>query len=521
MVYGKAGVEAIPGAQKVEINRKKSPVEGYNIKGYNYFKLRDLAAVLGEEGLHVGLSGKDKEIILSKGKKYERTNDDLAPLGKQKKIGIPKTLTIKLDDHTQSMKAYNIDGYHYFKLRDVGSLLDFQVDYDGKRNMALITVAKAVGVTPVEKENGPVVLGNERLIPEFSSYINGKNIGIVTNHTGVDSTGRSVVEILQNYPKTKVVAAYSPEHGLDGKVKAGEYVSSYFDERYQLPVYSLYGKTRKPSREMVKDIDAFVFDMQDIGSRTYTYISTLQYIMKGAKEYGKEVIVLDRPNPLGGTIVESFVLEPRYKTFVGVDELPMAHGMTIGELVLYFNRNIGCNCHVVPMKGWQRHMVWEDTGLPWVQTSPNIPTIASAFHYMATGSGDGTGFGQSDKFHWVGAKGLDSKRFATKMNQYHLPGVTFQGEDKGSRGGVKLIINDYHQYNPARTGIYLLATANQMVDLTIPQEEKTIPMFEKIWGTNKMGAALKEKKNPEEIVKIYNEDDESIKREREKYLLYD
>ncbi|MDO5713998.1 MAG: DUF1343 domain-containing protein [Tissierellia bacterium] len=522
--YGAEKVRAIPGAQKVEINGKASPIQGYNINGYNYFKLRDLATVLGDENLNFELSGDYKEIHIFPDKKYKKMVDDLKPLGNIEKKALPKRMKIYLEGNgSKDYQVYNIDGYNYFKLREMGNLLGFMVDYDGKRNIAMIMVPKSVELSPNQKpkvEGDQVILGNERLTTEFSSYIDGKNIGIVTNQTGVDSTGRSIVEILQAYPKTKVIGAYSPEHGLDGKIKAGDYVSSYFDERYQLPVYSLYGKTRKPSKDMVKNLDVFVYDMQDIGSRTYTYISTLNYVMKAAKEYGKEVVVLDRPNPLGGLIVENFMLEPEYRSFVGVDEMPMAHGMTVGELAQFFNRKIGCNLKVIPMKGWTRDMVWKDTKLPWVQTSPNIPTIESAFHYMATGIGDGTGFGQGDKFHWVGAKGLDSQEFAKKMNSYGLPGVSFQGQDKGSRGGVKVIVKDYHTYNPGRTGVYLLATANQMTTLNIPVKEDKLPMFELIWGSDKMGKALKAKKNPDEIVKSYEKDVNTFKEERKKYLLY-
>lgn len=514
-------VPAIPGAQEVEVNGKSSDLKGYNIDDYNYFKLRDLAAVLKKEGMDFALSGDYKEINIYPGKVYEKKSDDLKPLGREKKQALPKTMTVNMNGTSREYRVYNIDGYNYFKLREMGELLGFRVDYDKSRNKAMITAVSESSDKKTEpSSDGKVVLGDERITGEYSSYIDGKKIGIVTNQTGVNSQGKSVVEILQSYPNTTVVAAYSPEHGLDGKEKAGKYVPGYYDKRYGLQVYSLYGKTRKPSADMVKGIDTFVFDMQDIGSRTYTYMSTLNYVMRAAKEYGKDVVVLDRPNPLGGVIVDTFVLEPKYATFIGVDEMPMAHGMTAGELARFFNRKIGCDLKIVPMENWTRDMIWQDTGLPWVQTSPNIPTIESAFLYMATGIGDGTGLGQGDKFHWVGMKGMDSEAFAEAMNGYHLPGVTFTPEKKGSRGGVRVRVTDYHSYNPARTGVYLLATANRIRGVNVPTEGKYIPMFEKVWGTDRMGKALKAKKTPEEIEQMYKNEVEQFKETREQYLLY-
>lgn len=521
---------ASPGAQKVEVNGKSSPLEGYNIGGYNYFKLRDLAAVLKKEGVDFSLKGDHKEIFVNLGEEYEKLPGDLEPLGKEKKKATEKNMILHINNKgalmTREYQVYNILGYNYFKLRDMGPILGFSVDYDEDRNTALLVTEKeeepkAVSVEEPASEREKVILGDERITGEYRHLIEGKRLAVVTNQTGINSKGESVVKILKDFPGTKVVAAMSPEHGLDGKTKAGAYVKSYFDKKYDLPVYSLYGKTRKPSKEMVKDIDVFVYDMQDIGARTYTYISTLNYVMKGAKEYGKEVIVLDRPNPLGGEKVEGFTLLPRYKTFVGVDEMPMCHGMTAGELALFFNRNIGCKLEVVPMKGWRRSMIWQDTNLPWRQTSPNIPTVESAFHYMATGIGDGTGFGQSDTFHWVGKTGLDSKAFAKKMNSYRLPGITFREDTRGKRGGVKLTVTDYHTYNPAKTGIYLLATAHELSPLKVPREGKSIPMFEKIWGSSKMGDALRAGKRAEEIYDLTKEDREQFRELRKPYLLYE
>lgn len=369
--------------------------------------------------------------------------------------------------------------------------------------------------------NQKVILGNERLFTEYRHLIEGKKVGIVTNQTGVDSKGVRTVERLSQTSYTTLVAAYSPEHGLDGKAAAGKYVSSYQDRTLGIPVYSLYGSTREPSLKMLQGIDVMIFDMQDIGSRTYTYMSTLNYVMRACAKYNIPLIVLDRPNPLGGTIVEGHIAKDKYLTFVGVDNLPLAHGMTCGELANFFNRKIHANITVIPMKGYRRSMVWQDTGLPFVMTSPNIPDIESAFLYMATGMGEGTGLGQANKFHWVGGKNMDSKRFAQELNTSNLPGVYFEAKQIGNRGGVNVIITDYRTFNPSKTGMYALAIANQQANISIPRQTgKTIPMFEKLFGSDEMGKMLLQKKSGEEIVQSYQQELNQFKLERKQYLLY-
>lgn len=381
-----------------------------------------------------------------------------------------------------------------------------------------------------EKENTPsianpeydrVILGNERILTDFEGLIKGKKLGLVTNQTGVDAALVKTVDKLYNYKDATLTTIYSPEHGLDGKATAGQYVDSYTDSRLNLPVYSLYGKSREPSKAMLEDVDVLIYDMQDIGSRTYTYASTLNYVMKAAKKYDKAVIVLDRPNPLGGSIVEGYVAENKYLTFVGVDNLPIAHGMTVGELAQFFNRKIGADIKIVPMQNYTRNMTWQDTGLTFVATSPNIPNITSAFGYIATGMGEGTSVGQGDKFTWVGSAGINSDAFAKKMNAYKLPGVTFAAETKASRGGARLNITDYHKFNPTKTSIYILTTINSMKKLTVPTEQKAvIPMFEKIWGSNRFGTALKNRWSAEKVIESYQDELNAFKKEREKYLIY-
>lgn len=366
-----------------------------------------------------------------------------------------------------------------------------------------------------------VVLGNERITNDYSYLINNKRLGLVTNQTGVNADMIKTVDLLYNYSGAQLTSIYSPEHGLDGTAKAGAYVDSYTDTRLNLPVYSLYGKTREPSKAMLDNVDVLLFDMQDIGSRTYTYISTLNYVMKAAAKYDKTVVVLDRPNPLGGLIVDGYIAKDKYLTFVGVDNLPIQHGMTVGELAKFFNRNINCKLSVVPMQNYNRSMIWQDTGLNFVATSPNIPNIQSAFGYIAAGMGEGTSLGQGDKFTWVGSAGLISETFAKKLNEAKLPGVSFVPETKSSRGGARIVITDYKAFNPTKTCIYILTIANQLKPLTVPLEtDGTIPMFEKIWGGTEFGQALKNKWSAEQVIQSYQAELNGFKNIRKNYLIY-
>lgn len=523
--------QGIKSPQKLRVDGKLTDVRGYNIEGYNYYRLRDLAKAL-EGKVDFSVTGDSKTITMDRNGRYKSFRGD--NIGGERERAIPKTMNIRVKGENPVdiiEQAYNIRGFNYFQLRSMGEVLGFSVDYDRAKNEALITttsskpgqenpVAPVPDAPKAPEIKGRVVLGNERLFTEYANLIDGKRVGLITNQTGVDASGVPVAEKLKAYPKTKLVALYSPEHGLDGKQPAGKYVKSYFDKKMNLPVYSLYGPTRKPSREMLQNVDVLIFDMQDIGSRTYTYISTLQNAMMAAKENNISIVVLDRPNPLGGTIVEGFLRETRFKSFVGIDKMPMAHGMTVGELGQFFNREIGSDLTVVTMKNWTRNMVWQDTGLPFAQTSPNIPNLESAFLYMATGSGEQTGIGQSEYFHWVGGKNLNSNEYARRLNESGLPGVRFIPAPKGNRGGVRVKVTDWRSFNPARTGVYTLAVANQMRPINVPECKRPYSMFYLIQGSEQMANLFRARKSPEEIVKAYEKDVNLFKTQRQAYLLY-
>lgn len=366
-------------------------------------------------------------------------------------------------------------------------------------------------------------LGNEVLMSndKYHKLIEGKRIGLVTNQSGVNSKGDSMIDILAGDNAAQLAALFGPEHGIDGKAGAGEYVESYIHPQLGIPVYSLYGPNRMPTAEMLKNLDVLIFDVQDIGARTYTYKSTLNYCMVAAKKYNKSIIVLDRPNPLGGEIVEGPVLEDRFKSFVGIDNLPMAHGMTIGELAKFFNRKIGADLTVVPMEGYGRKMIYQDTGLDWKPTSPNIPDLQSVFGYMATGLGEGTGIHQADRFKWIGGKGIDADEYARLLSQAGLPGVEFIPEQRGDEGGVRLNITDYHKFNPAKTGIYALTYAHWLTNFQVPKSsDNNIVMFDKVMGTDSFGQYLEQGLTPQQIEARYAPALEKFKNERVKYLIY-
>lgn len=387
--------------------------------------------------------------------------------------------------------------------------------------LVVLMLSLSMAAPGAARDSGRVLLGNEVLLRARMDLVRGKRVGLVTNQTGVDGRGRSLVDIFAEHPEIDLVALYAPEHGIDGTERAGVWVPSTTHPRLGIPIYSLYGQTRKPTRAMLADIDVLVFDMQDIGSRTYTYMSTMNYCLVAARENNKPIVILDRPNPVGGVIVEGPVLEDRFISFVGIDNLPMAHGMTAGELALFFNRKIGADVTVVPMEGYFRDMVWQDTGLTFVRTSPNIPDIESAFGYMATGLGEGIpSYYMGDKFKWVGGGTINGEQFAALLNDAGLPGVVFVPERLNGVGGVRLNVTNYRTFNPARTGFYALAYARQLTNFPVPKSGSTIVMFDKIMGTDKIGQWLEQRLSPQQIEANWQPGLNRFKEERKKYLIY-
>lgn len=280
---------------------------------------------------------------------------------------------------------------------------------------------------PIE-ELQPTAFGIDRVGEvEVDALFEGKRVGVFTNQSGINSKLENSVDVLLE--KYNVVSIFTPEHGLMGAVAAGE---EFSDEKYRdVTVFSLYGSTRRPTEAMLDTIDVMAVDIQDVGVRHYTYTSSLAYIMEECAKYGKKVVVFDRPNPLGGAM-EGPVLKPEFSSFIGLYEMPLRHGLTIGEFARFINteKNINCPLEVVAMKNWRRDMLWADTKLPWVQTSPLIPTAETAILYNVTGiCGDANisiGVGTAKPFYYVGTPFADTELLKKKLEEFHFEGVGFR-----------------------------------------------------------------------------------------------
>lgn len=319
---------------------------------------------------------------------------------------------------------------------------------------------------------GPaVILGIER-VADYQQLFDGQRVGLITNQTGVDRKLRSSADILLE--QTRLTGIFVPEHGLFGAVAAGDDIDG---EEYQgVKVYSLYGATKRPTQEMLDAVDVLTIDIQDIGARHYTYISTMAYAMEACAKAGKKFVVFDRPNPLSG-LVEGPTLKKGQESFIGLYPVPLRHGLTIGEYAQYINATakLDLDLTVIPMQGWRRSMYWRDTGLPWVGTSPQIPTASTALDYVTTGClGDAdlsVGIGTTKPFVYVGAPFAKQDAVSAQLNGLQLPGVYFRPAAfipaygvfaKELCQGVEIYITDARSYHAVATGAQILRTFEQL-----------------------------------------------------------
>jgi uncharacterized protein YbbC (DUF1343 family) len=398
-------------------------------------------------------------------------------------------------------------------------------------------------LTP-EKEiiSSKVKTGIEVLRDRNFDILKGKRVGLVTNPTGVDSKLKSTIDILFEAKEVNLTALYGPEHGVRGNYSAGDFVDFYVDDATKLPVYSLYGKTRKPNAEMLKDVDVLVFDIQDIGSRSYTYISTMGLVMEAAAEYNKEVVILDRPNPLGGNRIEGNVVEDGYYSFVSQFAIPYVHGLTVGELAMLLNEEgllenkSKCKLSVVPLEGWTRNLYFEQTGLPWVLSSPHVPHKFSPFYYTVSGIlGElrgvlSIGVGYTIPFQTFATEWINGEELAIKMNSYNLQGVIFRpitykpyygfGKDKMLHG-VEIYITDYTNINLMPIQFYFAQAVNELYGRNIISEnEGRFDMFDKVLGTSKIRELFMQNLKVDDILPYLNKDIENFRTVSEKYYLY-
>lgn len=377
-----------------------------------------------------------------------------------------------------------------------------------------------------------VTLGDEVFLQSAWHDLHGRCVGVITNQTGVTSQMVSIVDAIKANPRICIKAIYSPEHGFRGDHTAGAFVSSYVDKRTGLPVYSLYGAQKRPTAAMLRGVGVLLFDIQDVGDRPYTFVSTMAYAMQAAKRYHKSIWILDRPNPLGGENVEGPVLDPRYRSFIGLYPIAMVHGMTVGELAEMFNNAFGIHARlrVIRMKGWKRSMLWPDTGLHWVQSSPNIPEWSTTVVYPCTGlldnAGLSGGIGTTKPFKYAGAPGLDAYRLAAVLDQQELPGVFFRpaywsplfGAATGAPfGGVQLVVYNPRTFRPVRTAVEILTAVRDISPQTLHVDARGLDID---WGTDTLRLGLESGKSAGAIEREWQPALERFKALRAKYLLY-
>lgn len=398
---------------------------------------------------------------------------------------------------------------------------------------ALLTLSLSAQVKPgveVLRENG-------------FAQLQGKRVGLITNPSGVDNNLKSTVDILAEAPGVKLTALYSPEHGVRGDVHAGDHVDNMVDPKTGVPVYSIYGKSQKPTPEMLKDVDVLVYDIQDNGCRSFTFISTMGLAMDACAELGKEFMVLDRPNPVGGNKVEGNLVEDSCYSFVSQFPIPYLYGLTPGELALYLNgENIlqskkKVNLTVVPMEGWTRDMDFRETGMPWVLPSPHIPNPEASLYYPMTGIlGElycmHIGVGYTLPFKLVCAEWIDAQDFTDAMNNLNLPGLKFRpihvkpfySDLKGKNiQGVEIYVTDKTVAPLSLTNFYIMQELARLYPDKLAFEigdKSRYNMFDKVVGSKEIRKRFCENYKVDDIKDYWNKDNKSFSEAKAKYHLY-
>lgn len=412
-----------------------------------------------------------------------------------------------------------------------------------KRNIIPVFLFLAFLGTACTAEKGPVVkLGIDVLEENGFDILKGKRVGLITNPTGVNRHLKSTVDILFEAPEVELVVLFGPEHGVRGNYAAGDKVENAIDPVTGVPAYSLYGKTNRPPAESLKNVDVLVFDIQDIGCRSYTYISTMGYCMEAAAEHGKEFVVLDRPNPLTGNIVEGATVKDGFYSGVSAYKIPYVHGLTVGELARVYNEErllkngVKCDLTVVPMKGWKRKMAFEDTGLNWVPSSPHIPEGNTPPYYVATGIlGElytmNIGIGYTTPFKTYAAEWMKAQEVADAMNALELEGVIFRpvaykpfyGVDQGKEvQGVQIHITDFRKVELMYLQFHFMEVHHKLypeVDL-FKMNEKRWRMFDRVCGTDEIRTKFMENYRFADIKPLFERDVQQFREMSQKYHLY-
>jgi len=390
------------------------------------------------------------------------------------------------------------------------------------------------GPIRVVRLGSDVLLGSPRL--------RGARVGVVCNHASVDHAFRHIVDRLTAAPGVHLAAIFGPQHGFGSDVQDNMVETPHRDDQARrVPVYSLYSDTREPTAEMLHDIDVLVLDLQDIGARIYTYIYTMANCLRAAARHHIPVIVCDRPNPIGGVQVEGAALSAGFESFVGQFPIPMRHGMTIGELAALFNEHfaIGASLEIAPMERWHRRFHADQTGLPWVMPSPNMPTLDTAIVYPGTVLFEGTllseGRGTTRPFELVGAPWIDADRFAAAMSELDLPGVhfrpavfepTFQKHAQQRCGGCQIHVIDRDDFRPVQTGVALIDMFRRFEPARFawrppPYEyERHKAPIDILAGSNVLRRDIESGRPLQDIVQGWHDDEQAFERLRKPYLLY-
>ena len=386
-------------------------------------------------------------------------------------------------------------------------------------------------------------LGIEILLDERIGLIRGQRVGLVCNNASVmPDTFAHAADAFGSRDEFTLTTLFGPQHGIRGDVQDNMIETPHtIDERTGVPVYSLYSETREPTEEMLAHLDVIVFDMQDVGCRIYTFVYTMANCMRAAKKFGKKVIVCDRPNPIGGVAVEGNVTETEFTSFVGQFEIPTRHGMTCGELAKLFNEHfgIGCELEVVAMEGWRREMYFEETGLPWILPSPNIPTVDTCVVFPATVHVEGTelseGRGTTKVFELNGAPFIDPYAWVSALEKYNFPGVsfrhaffrpTFQKWAEKSCGGLQLHVTDRNTFTPVIVGIAMIKTAYDLYTEHFQWKQSAYEYvfdknpFDVVCGTDKIRKQIEGGVSVKEIEVSWHDALAEFRQFRKGYLLY-
>lgn len=400
-----------------------------------------------------------------------------------------------------------------------------------------------IACTHSSPKNSFLKTGLDR-VNEYAQLFQQKRVGLITNHTAYNSDNQYILDVFRNLPDVKVTALFGPEHGIRGSSAAGVLIETETDTAQQIPIYSLYGRTHKPTPEMLNQVDILVYDIQDVGARYFTYTSTMGLAMEAAAEKGIPFVVLDRPNPINGREVEGNILEVEFSSFIGMYPIPVRHGMTVGELAKmineegWLNQGIKAELTVIPMKNWKREMWYDQTGLAYIKPSPNIPNLQCATAYPGTCLLEGTniseGRGTTLPFLLFGAPWIESKRLHQELQKLKLKGIEFRdttftpisipGMAENPKyqdtlcSGVIIKITNREEFNPYHSGIWIVKTIH---DLYPEQFRWRTQHFDALCGTDWIRLSIEQGAHPDSLIKSWQSELENFKKARNKYLLYD